>query len=178
MNMCSVRQRPMPSAPSSRARRASAGVSAFARTPSVRSSSDQPQHAVEARVDARRDQRHVVERDVPASPSIAIRSPACSTRSPIRTVARAQVDVEVAAPVTAGRPMPRATSAACDALPPSRGQDALGGVEAGDVVGLGERAHEDHGATVLGGGDRLLGGEDDRALGGARRGRDAARDDA
>ena len=41
-NMCSVRQRPMPSAPSSRALAASSGVSAFARTPSRRTSSAQP----------------------------------------------------------------------------------------------------------------------------------------
>ena len=41
-NMCSVRQRPMPSAPNSRARAASAGLSAFARTFSRRSSSAQP----------------------------------------------------------------------------------------------------------------------------------------
>ena len=35
-NMCSVRTRPMPSAPNSRALRASSGVSALARTPIVR----------------------------------------------------------------------------------------------------------------------------------------------
>ena len=34
-NMCSVRTRPMPSAPNSRARRASSGVSALARTPQL-----------------------------------------------------------------------------------------------------------------------------------------------
>ena len=60
------------------------------------------------------------------------------------------------APVTAGRPMPRATSAACEALPPSR-EDAPRGVEAGDVVGLGERAHEDHVAPVGRGVDGVRG---------------------
>jgi hypothetical protein len=40
MNMCSVRHSPMPSAPSSRALAASSGVSALARTPSRRCSSD------------------------------------------------------------------------------------------------------------------------------------------
>ena len=40
--MCSVRQRPMPSAPSSRAAAASAGVSAFARTRMRRISSAHP----------------------------------------------------------------------------------------------------------------------------------------
>ncbi len=60
MNMCSVRQRPTPSAPNSRARRASSGVSAFARTPSVRSSSHQPSTVSKCSVDLRRDERHVV----------------------------------------------------------------------------------------------------------------------
>ena len=51
------------------------------------------------------------------------------------------------------------------------GEDALGGVEAGDVVGVGVRADE-HDVAALGGGvDRLLGGEDDLALGAAGRGR-------
>ena len=40
--MCSVRQSPMPSAPNFTASRASAGVSALARTPSVRTLSAQP----------------------------------------------------------------------------------------------------------------------------------------
>ena len=41
-NMCSVRQSPMPSAPNRTATRASAGVSALARTPSLRTLSAQP----------------------------------------------------------------------------------------------------------------------------------------
>ena len=52
----------------------------------------------------------------------------------------------------------------------------LRGVEAGDVVGLGERAHEDHVATLGGRGDRVVGGEDDLALRRARRRGDAARE--
>ena len=40
--MCSVRQSPMPSAPNLTATRASAGVSALARTPSLRTLSAQP----------------------------------------------------------------------------------------------------------------------------------------
>src|SRR5439155_592351 len=45
-NMCSVRTRPMPSAPNSRAFFASSGVSAFARTPSVRARSAQPRNSL------------------------------------------------------------------------------------------------------------------------------------
>ena len=63
MNMCSVRHSPTPSAPKARARRASSGVSALARTPSVRSSSHQVKQRVEARVDLGGDERDVVERD-------------------------------------------------------------------------------------------------------------------
>ena len=57
------------------------------------------------------------------------------------------------------------------------GEDALGGVEAGDVVGLGEGTHEDDRAPVLGRGDGVGRGEDDGALGRAWRGGDAAGDD-
>ena len=54
MNMCSVRQRPMPSAPSSRALAASSGVSAFARTASRRSAVGPLEHGLEVLVDLRR----------------------------------------------------------------------------------------------------------------------------
>ena len=144
-NMCSVRQRPIPSAPKLRARAASSGVSALARTPSARSSSAQPQHRRRSRSrDLRLDQRHVVERDAPVEPSIAIRSPARSSSPSTRTTPASRSISSSAAPATHGRPIPRATSAACEALPPSRGEDPPRGVEAGDVVGLGEGAHQDH----------------------------------
>ena len=48
-NMCSVRQRPMPSAPKSRATRASFGVSALARTPRRRRASAHSRMRVNAR---------------------------------------------------------------------------------------------------------------------------------
>ena len=120
MNMCSVRQRPMPSAPNSRARRASSGVSALARTPSVRSSSHQPS----TRLEVRRRRAAATSGTsssvtAPVLPSIAIRSPSCRTRSPMRITPACRSMSTAAAPVTAGRPMPRATSAACEALPPS-----------------------------------------------------------
>ncbi len=55
----------------------------------------------------------------PLVPSIAIRSPAW-TSVPLTEIVRAlRSMVSASAPTTAGRPMPRATSAACDALPPS-----------------------------------------------------------
>ena len=71
-------------------------------------------------------------------------------------LAGVQVDLEVA-----GAGDGRAAHAARDERGVRRlaalgGEDALGGVEAGDVVGLGERAHEDHVARPsCGGGDRV-----------------------
>ena len=46
-------------------------------------------------------------------------------------------------------------------------------MEAGDIVGLGERAHQDHLATLGAGGDRVGGAEDDLSLRRAGRGGDA-----
>jgi hypothetical protein len=57
------------------------------------------------------------------------------------------------------------------------GQDALGGVEAGHVVRLGEWTHEDDGRALGGSGHVRRRGEDDVALGSAGRGGDAAGDD-
>jgi hypothetical protein len=50
-------------------------------------------------------------------------------------------------------------------------------MEAGDVVGLRERAHEDHVLLPSRPLDRFLDREDDRALGGSRRGGHAVRQD-
>ena len=58
MNMCSVRQRPIPSAPNSRALAASSGVSAFARTRSRRSSSAQSRIVPKFSSIAGRDEPH------------------------------------------------------------------------------------------------------------------------
>ena len=61
-------------------------------------------------------------------------------------------------------------------LAPEAGEDALGGVEAGHVVGVGVGPDE-HDVAALGGGvDRLAGREDDLALGRAGRGADARRE--
>ena len=55
----------------------------------------------------------------PLVPSIAIRSPSPMVVSPTRISLALRSIVSSPAPTTAGRPMPRATSAACEALPPS-----------------------------------------------------------
>ena len=55
----------------------------------------------------------------PVVPSMARRSPACSVVPSTRTSPAAGSISSALAPVTAGTPMPRATSAAWQALPPS-----------------------------------------------------------
>ncbi len=63
-NMCSVRQRPIPSAPNSRALTASSGVSALALTLSRRKSSAQVEHRLEVLVDLRRDEVDLADVDL------------------------------------------------------------------------------------------------------------------
>ena len=98
MNMCSVRQRPMPSAPNSRALAASSGVSAFARTRSRRSSSAQSRIVPKFSSIAGGTRRTGPMMTRPVPPSIVITSPTLSTCSPIVTVpACASIDEPLAA---------------------------------------------------------------------------------
>ncbi len=120
--MCSVRHRPMPSAPNSRARRASAGVSAFARTPSRRIASAHSSTCWKSAFAGGSMSGTSCVVIAPVEPSSAIGSPARATTSPVacRRTSPARTSISSAlAPATHGRPMPRATSAACEALPPS-----------------------------------------------------------
>ena len=117
--MCSVRHRPIPSAPNARAFLASVGLSAFARTRSRRSSSDHSSTVwncseISGSISATSS---VVT--VPADPSIASWSPAFSSRPSTDTVCAERSMSSADTPQTHGRPIPRATSAACEALPPS-----------------------------------------------------------
>ena len=80
--MCSVRHSPMPSAPKSRARAASAPVSALARTPR-RPAADlvgPAQDHVELRRAAPLDERHRAEHTAPVEPSMEITSPSSHDR--------------------------------------------------------------------------------------------------
>jgi len=92
------RHRPIPSAPNSRARRASSGVSALARMPRRRSSSDQRSTVSKfsstfgsANGTSSADTR-------PVEPSMAIRSWLCRTRSPTRSSRRSTSTRSPAAP--------------------------------------------------------------------------------
>ena len=60
-------------------------------------------------------------------------------------------------------------------LAPLGGEDPLRSVKSGDVVGLGEWAHQDHVLTLSGAAHRLRSAQHDRAFGGARRRRHARR---
>ena len=79
MNMCSVRQRPMPCAPYSRAFAASAGVSAFARTFRRRKSSAQPSTVPKFSSIAGGTSGTEPTMTLPVPPSIVITSPAASS---------------------------------------------------------------------------------------------------
>ncbi len=118
-NMCSVRQRPIPSAPNERARSASSAASALARTPSRRISSAHSSTRSNSsliRGSIRSTSSTVTS---PLEPSIAIRSPAWSSVSPTETTPFSESISSTEAPATHGLPIPRATRAACEDLPPS-----------------------------------------------------------
>ena len=110
----------------------------------------------------------------PVPPSMAIRSPAAIDHVADADRARAQIDLQLAGADDRGAAHAAGDERRVRRLAALGREDPARGVEAGDVVGLGERAHEDDVARLRGGGDRLLGGEDDLALGRARRGGDAA----
>ena len=119
MNMCSVRHRPMPSAPSSRAFFAPAGSSALARTAKRRISS--AHSSTVSKYSSTRASISGTSSKVtqPLVPSMAMKSPSPTVEPLAETVLAPRSILRSLAPTTAGRPIPRATSAACEALPPS-----------------------------------------------------------
>ena len=173
-NMCSLRQRPMPSALNSRAMRASAGVSALARTPRSRTASAQSSSS---------------EKAPPSSGGIICGAPTMtSPRVPSRVIERAfaedaavggghgavgGVEAKVAGADHAGNAKTARYHRGMAGHSAADGQDAEGGVHAADVLGAGLGAHEDGGLAAGGGGLGGLGGEDDAAGGGARAGGEA-----
>ena len=109
----------MPSAPSSTARAADSASSALARTPSWRSSSAQPKtvSSSDETPGAITGTSSVVIS--PVEPLMAMKSPSASSCPSGSFSLRPRTSMcTFAAPVMAGRPIPRATSAACEALPP------------------------------------------------------------
>ena len=146
--MCSVRHRPIPSAPKRWARRASSGVSALARTPSAAQLVAPAQDGLEAFIDVCLDERYVVGGDRARAAVDRDQVAARSTQLADPQLAGVEVDVQL------GRAGDRRAAHAprdqrrMRRLAALGGEDSLGGVEAGDVVGLGERPHEDHVGAV------------------------------
>ena len=133
--MCSVRQSPMPWAPIRRARAASSGLSAFVRTFDAARRvgvAHDPVHgldqlvavlggqpALEVLHDRGRHDGHPTEEHLAGARrrSRACRPRGSPSRRPVTGLVR-DVDAESSAPQTAVLPMPRATTAACEVLPP------------------------------------------------------------
>ena len=176
-NMCSVRHSPIPSAPNSRAIFASCGVSALARTPSVRSASAH-------------DRNFLKNDDISGStvgtrPSIT--SPADAVERDVfaamnhRAVGRLSVparvvDFERRASRHAALAHPARDHRRVTGHPAARGQDSLRHLHPVDVLGRGLDPHQDYLAPGLGDRDRFVGREHHFAEDRARRRRQPARD--
>ena len=117
-NMCSVRQSPIPSAPNRRARRASSGVSALARTPSDRYLSAHDRNSSTSSLRSGRSSLTASMMTSPVSPSIEIWSPSRMMRPPASNRRRSSCTTTSVAPTTHDLPMPTATTAACEVRPP------------------------------------------------------------
>ena len=117
-NMCSVRTSPMPSAPNERARAASSGVSALARTPSLRYRSAQPRNSWANPLTSGVVRSIASRITSPVSPSMAITSPSRTMRPPASNTRRSSWTTMSLAPTMHGLPMPTATTAACEVRPP------------------------------------------------------------
>ena len=118
MNMCSVRHSPMPWAPNSRACLASSGVSALVRTPRRRTSSAQARTVFTFSSMAAGDSAAWPKITLPLAPSMEIQSPSLTTTSPTVNLRASTSTFRSWAPAMQGLPIPRATTAAWEVMPP------------------------------------------------------------
>ena len=116
--MCSVLQRPIPSAPKFLAVLASWGVSAFALIPSLRHPSAQDMRVLNSSVNSGGIVGTLSSMTLPVDPSRVMRSPCFTTLSPTLRRALSSSTYTASQPTTQGFPMPLATIAACDVIPP------------------------------------------------------------
>ena len=86
---------------------------------------------------------------IPAVPSIVIASPSATSRPPKLARRRSRSITSSSTPATHGLPMPRATTAACEVMPPNAVTIPCGLDEPVDVGGGGLRADEDHALARL-----------------------------
>ena len=144
-NMCSVRQRPIPSAPNSRALAASLGVSALVRTLSVAELvGPAPSGLGEVAATSRASTVGTLPiMTSPVVPLIVRKSPAL-TVWPLIVIVPAFSSIRSASqPTTQGLPQPRATTAAWLALPPVAVRMPLARCMPGDVLGAGLLADQE-----------------------------------
>ena len=144
-NMCSVRQSPMPSAPKSRPRCASAGVSALTRTRSWRIRSAHCMSRRKSPLSSGGPQRRLAGEHLAGA--AVHRDPLALRELPAVHGQVARALVHLRAPARRRRtacPCPRATTAACEVMPPARGEDRLGHHHAVEVLGRGLPPHQDH----------------------------------
>mmetsp|Transcript_13827 Transcript_13827/g.58124 ORF Transcript_13827/g.58124 Transcript_13827/m.58124 type:complete len:266 (-) Transcript_13827:1074-1871(-) len=117
-NMCSVRTRPIPSAPFSRATAASSGVSAFASTFRRRSASTQDMNKPRSPEMAGGASSAAPRITSPVEPLRDTQSPSCSLTPPSDNHRFSSSTTSSAHPETHVLPQPRATTAACEVMPP------------------------------------------------------------
>ena len=118
MNMCSVLQSPTPFAPKSLARFASSGVSAFVQTCNFAFSSAHARIFLKSSVNVASTIFASPAMKSPVVPSTVTQSPFLKTLLPTVRVSLLRSISAAAQPQTAGLPIPRATTAACDVIPP------------------------------------------------------------
>jgi len=120
INIRSVRHRPMPCAPRSRARCVSRVASALALAPSVATSSARDSSVAMSRENSTSTVGTSPKQTAPLAPPLVITCPSLCTAGPTWAVLLCTSTTMLSAPETQGLPMPRATTAACEILPPRK----------------------------------------------------------
>ena len=175
-NICSVRHSPMPSAPNLTATRASAGVSALARTPSLRTLSAQPISVANSPDSCGSIIATLPASTWPVEPSTVMKSPCLKVCPPAVMVRLGIVDPHRAGAGNAGLAHAARHHRRVRGHAAARGENAFGGVHAVDVFRRGFDPHQNDfwpsALSCVG----LVGGEHDLARRRAGRGRQAGGD--
>ena len=142
-NMCSVRHSPMPSAPKRTAALASAGVSALARTPSLRTLSAQPISVANSPDSCGSIMSTLPASTWPVEPSTVMKSPFLKVCPPAVMVPAGIIDADRAGAGDAGLAHAARDHGGVRGHAAARGEDAFGGVHAVDVLRRGLHPHQD-----------------------------------
>ena len=143
--MCSVRHKPIPSAPRATAWAASFGVSALAQTPSLRAPSAQLSNSLAS---ARLSRlgctvSNAPKKTLPLEPSMLMSSPSRTVKPSAVTVSRSRSTCNASHPTIQGLPSPRVTTAAWLVTPPRLVTTPGRRCDAVDILGLGLRPNQD-----------------------------------